>query len=228
MAATKLVHYTLPAYPALAVLTAIGVVGMPALAGVWRRIAVGLVLVVPLVLLAWLSAEAVRRGGTGWYGLAGLAGCGLAAWVVWRALRVGAFAAALVGAVGLSLAFSCGAYPTLVRVAAIWPTQAVAEVVRGDQACAGGAVFSVGYGEPSLLFALGSGVRFLTAEAAALAMAGLAAGGACGLVIIEDRERSGFDRAAQRADLLLRVVGRADGVNIGSGRHVGLAVLASR
>ena len=131
-------------------------------------------------------------------------------------------------AVALSLAFALGTYPTLARVQAIWPSEAVALLVRGDAACAAGPAISVGYGEPSLLFALGSGGRFLDPEAAAVAMAGLARRGTCGVVIIEDRERGRFDLAARRADLLLREVGRAEGVNIGSGRQVGLAVLASR
>ena len=232
-AATKLVHYTLPGYPALAILAAIGLsasgqTGMPALTSGWRRIAVALVLAAPLVLLAWLGVEAVRRGGSGWYVLAGLTGGGFAVWGLWRALRGGALAAALACAVALSLAFALGTYPTLARVQAIWPSEAVALLVRGDAACAAGPAISVGYGEPSLLFALGSGVRFLDPEAAAVAMAGLARRGTCGVVIIEDRERGRFDLAARRADLLLREVGRAEGVNIGSGRQVGLAVLASR
>jgi 4-amino-4-deoxy-L-arabinose transferase-like glycosyltransferase len=222
---TKLLHYTLPLYPAVAILAAAGWAATDAPLGArWRRVAAALVLAVPFLLLAALSVAAVRLGAwPPWPFAPGAAVLAAASALVWRALAAGLPQAALAGLAALSFGLSVAVYPGLMRLAPIWPSSAMAAARAAFAACPDPLVISSGYGEPSAVFLLGRDIRLLGGAGAAEAMAGAP----CALLFLAPREAEAF--AARAAELGLEPVpaGRIEGVNLGSGRRVVLDVLAT-
>lgn len=214
MAATKLAHYVLPAYPALAIGLAVVLVGARP-----GRMALGLgalASLVPLAALAafWMAARALGGplGAPFWAGGAGVVLCGL--WLL-GALGRGApmgMAAALAGA-GLSL--SVAFYPSVQRMAVLWPAVAVADLAAARPGCA---VSVVGYGEPSLVFLTRRAAHIEPAAAAAARIAGAG----CALAVVEAAEVAAFRALAPGAV----PEGEIEGFNIGRGRQMRLQIFA--
>lgn len=155
---TKLPHYTLPAYPAIALLIAAAVLAKAPILG--GRLARGAALVWMLVGLALagaaLAAPLIYGSGIGaWNILAAL--CAIAAallppWRLWRGDGRGAILCALLAG-GLTMAALLhGVMPGLDR---LWLSRRVAEVVRLEGS--DGPVAAAGFHEPSLVFLLGTG-----------------------------------------------------------------------
>lgn len=224
LVATKLVHYVLPVYPALAILTAIGLVQTSApLAGLWRKLAAGLLLALPIFLLAALSVAAMRYGASfPMPALFGILGVSLVGPLVWRALRDGYTFAAVAGLAALGLSLSAGFYPTLAGVTSIWPSAAVAHALGAFTACADPVEIVAGYREPSVIFALGADVKLVGGEEAATLMATAP----CALAFVAPAERAVFDAGLARRALTLSSIGQIDGTNIGSGAQVRLDIFA--
>lgn len=212
---TKLPHYVLPVWPALAGLAALELAG-PAPGVLWRRIvtglwaipAVGLTLGAALALpviegrVSWLAILLALGGG------AMLAGAGLALWR-WRMERFAAFS--MGGAALLYAAIFGLVLPGLDR-AFVAPRLQEARLETG---CAG-PVALAGFAEPSAVFLLGTETLLTDGDGAAAALAD----GRAGLAIIEDRARGGFDPGAARA------VGVVEGFNYSKGDPVRLTLFA--
>lgn len=210
LTATKLVHYVLPAYPALAILTAWGFTQIKA--GPWARAAGAILAVaVPLVFLAgiWIGADRIgaQLGTTYWLGAAAciMGALGLAA-ALWRgtlANRAASGSAVLVvAAMGLALAL----FPTLAGMPMLWPAVAVARTAAQHPGCR---PVSVGYEEPSLLFLTQGKVKFVSAAAvpAELDQPG------CVLLVVE--ARNAFATGLEQ-------IGSFSGMNLGNGRKIDL------
>ncbi|WP_296584699.1 glycosyltransferase family 39 protein [Xanthobacter sp.] len=225
IAVTKLPHYVLPVYPALAILAALAVErgGLAAagsrLAGVvWFWPAFGIV-----VSLA-LGAAYLYFG----------SGFGLAAWplliiaivILWWAARSfsrvgieGAFLTALAGALVLYLA----AWQTMLpQMRALWISERLAAVVK-QQGCQASKVASFPYQEPSLVFLVGTQINYgLPNEAAAL----LKKGG-CALAFIDDRFIPAFERHAGLLALKYHAVATISGFTYNGGRLTAITVFRS-
>ena len=200
---TKLVHYTLPTYPALALLLAYAVQS-----GVVRRLwPMGLAGLLPLGLLAALVWQAGQLGvvmpATFWIGVVAVtASFGLILW----AARRGAVPLAVALAAG-GIALSATVYPTLARIDALWPARPLAAMAASHPECS----FQVAsYAEPSLVFLTNARVQFLTQEQI---VAGLAKAG-CHIVALP----SGPAPAG------LQALGRVTGLDLGTGHKVDLSV----
>jgi 4-amino-4-deoxy-L-arabinose transferase-like glycosyltransferase len=220
--ATKLLHYTMPTYPALAILAAIGLgATQRPLGAIWRRVVVAVVLVVPVAALGALAVVSVRLGaGLPWPFLPGLAIWAGGAAALWRALAAGRPGAAVASAAALGLALAVALYPGVARIGPIWPSAAMGVVRDGFDACPDPVLVSAGYGEPSVVFTLGRGVLLTDGAGAAAALAAAP----CALAFVEDRARADFEAALPG----LRPEGRIEGVNLGSGKAVGLGIYARR
>ncbi|MGE3147902.1 MAG: ArnT family glycosyltransferase [Pseudorhodoplanes sp.] len=218
---TKLPHYVLPLYPAIAILIA-GRFDPPDLSQKvwltrgsfwWFAGALALaaaVVAVPLYLVgkpefwAWpLAAAAVVAG--------------FRAWWLYRAdgaetsfLRAAAAAVLIAGAV----------YGIVVpALGPLFPSATLAQVVRAAD-CDNPQVASVGFHEPSLVFLAGTRTR--------LAEAGEAADflkeGGCRLALVEAGQETAFARRADAIGLRVRRGARVEGINISGGRRVSIAV----
>lgn len=212
LTATKLIHYTLPAYPALAIATVWAL--SQSRPGRWARgLATLVALCVPaaLGLALWLGLGKIGgvAGGPYWAGLAVMAAGTLALVAgLWRHDLAAMATGTATGGLGLALAL----YPTLAAQPGLWPSVALAEAARAHPGCR---LVSLGYEEPSLLFLTGSTATFVREGTLPQA---LAAPG-CVLLAITP------DRAAEAAALpALTPAGQVTGLNLGSGRKVTAAL----
>jgi 4-amino-4-deoxy-L-arabinose transferase-like glycosyltransferase len=221
---TKLPHYVLPIYPAIAILIA-GILDAGMLST--RR---------------WLT-----NGTVGWFLLplvAGLAGLvvllfiarqfGLLVWPVvgtsvvlgllaWQLYENDGATYSLLRGIGAAILLVLALFglivPTLTHV---FPSMVLANVVR-DSGCRDPIAASAGYHEPSLVFLVGTPTRLTDAAGAA----DFLLGGECRFAFIESRQERSFAQRAEAVGLLYSPVTRIEAFNIGSGRSAVIAVYRS-
>ena len=224
--ATKLPHYTLPAFPALMLLGA--------------RWAMDPLRIAPPRWVDWLAGMALGGVATGLPLLAGyavfrvegridpFAVIGLAAGIVmtWALVRMGnrgqwgrAALAAAILAVPVYASVLEGVIP---RLQAVWlsPRLAaqVAAVAPGLPARDFGVV---GHHEPSLQFAMGGDIRLLRDGAAAADFLADAPGR---IAAVNDRQEAAFRREAAERGLAVRELGTVTGLNYVRGRWVAMSL----
>jgi 4-amino-4-deoxy-L-arabinose transferase-like glycosyltransferase len=218
---TKLPHYVLPAYPALALLSgralANGVAAVRrhwsdwAMWTVWGLVALGLagaLLALPIRL-----AGAVPIGGAAAVAVAiVLAGAALLG--LWRG-RVrpwlGIAAAALLWASGFAL--------IVPQIDALWLSRSAAALVN-DQTRILRPVVVAGYAEPSLVFLLGTATKLTGGPEAAEILAKLPET----LVLVSDREDAAFRAALQKDRISVDALGQVSGLDYSNGRAVTLTL----
>ncbi|NHB77394.1 ArnT family glycosyltransferase [Rhodobacter calidifons] len=223
---TKLIHYTLPAYPALALLA---VAHLPEGLATASRLLRGLAAVAILPGLALGLAVAVfaitqNAMPAAMLALAGLAGAVVALVLALRSARASkpwtlAAQAALAGAL-----LHAGLISAAARIPALWPTEtaiAAASRIAQAQGCDKPILTGWGYGEPSLVWRGGQKTALYPASATA---AEVVRPGACQVVV---RARSG---ATAPIPLIpgCRPAQTATGLGLGMGRWVTLDVLDCR
>jgi len=232
LVATKLPHYVLPTYPAIACLTAAAVLAPGAwrFGRTWRRIGriygavwllIGLALAVAGPVLLWVLEREVDPLPI----LASLVGAGLiaaAARVAWQHRPRPAMA--LAGASALVLFASTYAL-VLPGLKTIWLSPRIAAAVAAVQPCPDSVLASSSYSEPSLVFQLGKDTKLIGAAAAADY---LASHRACGLALIGAREAPAFQARMQTLGLMPRALAEVDGLDYSTGRRLNLVVYAGQ
>jgi 4-amino-4-deoxy-L-arabinose transferase-like glycosyltransferase len=224
-AITKLPHYVLPLYPAIAIMIAAilepgglvtkrwlvrGTVGwfvFPAVIAI--AVATGFIVIGhDLGIIAWpFAAAAVIFG--------------LFAWWLYevdgpeRSLLRGMVSSVFIAITAYALTF-----PSL---PALFPSELIADALR-DSGCAEPLVASTGYyEEPSLVFLLGTDTRFTDGTGAALFLGQ----GPCRFALIDTRSVGNFVQRANSIGLHYALVQRVEGYNISIGRPVMLTVFRS-
>jgi 4-amino-4-deoxy-L-arabinose transferase-like glycosyltransferase len=220
---TKLPHYVLPLYPALALLTGAALVeGVRAVAPRWLRYAdvavkalwgtVTIALTAALVILPFRFGDQVSVAGM----IGALALLGLAAALLYRWPRPPLVTAAIIG---LSAAFILPAgLAVLPGLDRLWLSRAAAELVAHHPPAAGTPLIAVGYGEPSLVFLLGGHVRLTSPPGAAEALAG---GGAA---LVSNREEPMFRQALSGRGLNAHPLGTVAGFDYSNGQRMALTL----
>jgi 4-amino-4-deoxy-L-arabinose transferase-like glycosyltransferase len=213
---TKLPHYVLPLYPALALLAGSALVDGSAtrLAGWARVLDIGIALLwgaVTAALAAVLVLLPMRFG-------SGIAAGSLAAAMVllalalllWCCPRRSDFATPLMAA--LAVAFVLPAAIVVVPGAdALWLSRSAAMLVGRYPARRGDAVLSVGYSEPSLVFLLGTATRLVTAAPGEGQLAG------AGMALVSDRYDAEFRRSLAAHGLSARALDHVEGLDYSVG-----------
>ncbi|WP_394692791.1 ArnT family glycosyltransferase [Hyphobacterium sp.] len=223
---TKLPHYVLPAFPALAILAAAGLMQVPALLAGWKAKTLHFV----------------------WIGLAVVAGLAIAAIPTYGALELNethpeiAYAATALGALCAMVLIWFAVKPGLARllplsaivavqylvafglaipsVDAAWPSNRVARIVETLEGCESFPAATAGYREPSNVFYLGTDVALTDGAGAA---ASLLLHPECGIAVVDATERAGFDAAL--AEQNVRLLGQVQGVNMVKGDELALDIL---
>ncbi|MGC2854603.1 ArnT family glycosyltransferase [Novispirillum sp. DQ9] len=219
---TKLPHYTLPLYPALALIIATTLFAVrdgtyERLAGLPARVWYALWVALGVALAGGMIAAPVLYGDglSVWAVVAALGVLGAVAGGLWHALRrryLNALAAGMAGAVVLYIAVFAGVMPSL---SALWVSQRVA--AAADAAAPGAALAAVGFHEPSLVFLMGSDT--LLADDGAAAVAALA-DKRVGAAAVEARAGAGFLAAAESRGLRVRATASVEGLNYSRGKPV--------
>ena len=200
---TKLLHYTMPTYPALALVVALAITQ----SRLWRPAAWGLS-VLPLILMAALTVTAAQKNlPLPWsFWPTALLASGLPALVPLALRRAGPFvvsAALALAGFGLSMAV----YPTLAAIPGLWPARALAALSAQHPGCT---LTVAGFAEPSLVFWTDRQAVLASPQAA---LAAVAAPG-CQLVALP--------ADAPQPDLV--PLQHLTGVSLGSGRALDLAI----
>jgi 4-amino-4-deoxy-L-arabinose transferase-like glycosyltransferase len=212
---TKLPHYVLPLYPALALLAGGVLQGLPhpltghvrRLEGIvtvlWGAISItlaGALVALPMCLGAGVSISVI---------IAAVGLLGLALLLLLNRQRA-LLAAALVGmlAAGFALPAAGVVVPALDL---LWLSRAAATVVARHQPRRDEAVLSVGYSEPSLVFLLGTATRLVTAAPADQQLAG------AGMALVSDRDDAAFRRSLGSRGLHPLAIDRVSGLDYSAG-----------
>jgi 4-amino-4-deoxy-L-arabinose transferase-like glycosyltransferase len=221
---TKLPHYVLPLYPAIAILIA-GVLDSRVLARqpwltrgsnwfFFLPVVLGIGTIVVLVmfgrqlgLLAWPFAAAAMI-----FGL----------WA-WRLFQADGAEHSLLRAMVASLLLAVAIYAVIIpSLGTGFPSAALARIVR-EANCRPAQVVTAGYQEPSLIFLVGTGTRMADGTDAAEF---LRLGG-CRFALIESRHERTFLRRADALGLRYAPPQRFEGYNYSVGRAVSIAVYRS-
>lgn len=223
---TKLPHYILPAYPALALLAGRALVGFvenPAGRRRWLDaivtvlwISVALALAGALVLLPRYFGSEVEISGIVAAGIILLLGgyLVLAAWR--RAAPVLAVRITLLALLVFAPVFQFLA-PSLDQ---LWLSRAAAAIVARYQPPPDAPVVAVGYSEPSLAFLLGTQTRFVSSDDAAEYIASTRGAAA----LVSDHDDAAFRRALAARGWLPRRIDHVTGLNYSNGRFMMLTL----
>lgn len=222
IAATKLPHYVLPLYPALAIITALAM-ERGTLAGPESRLK-GFVWLWPVLAVLLVLA---LGGGAIWMGQG-------VNWVVWPLLAIALvlmFSAARafprVGAEGAFLTASCGvlvlyfaAYQLILpRIQPIWISGQIAAIIA-DNGCPVENVASFPYQEPSLVFLAGTDIQYIDPIKAA----DLLKKGGCALAFIGKPLDQVFVLRAKQIGLNYTPITKVEGLAYNGGRPVSITV----
>jgi len=220
---TKLPHYALPLYPALALLAGAALVeGARAAAPRWLRYAdlatkalwtlAAVALAAVLFVLPLRFADRLSVAGT--IGAAVL--LGLTATLLSRRLQP-SFVTAM--SVGLSACFVVPAGSSVLpRLDGLWLSRGAAELAAEHLPALRAPLVAVGYNEPSLVFLLGGNVRLAQPSKAA----GFLAGG--GAALVSDRDDALFRESLSARGLHAQPSGNVAGFDYSNGRHLVLTL----
>ena len=213
---TKLPHYVLPLYPALALLAGVALdEGLTSgLAGRMRYLAVAVKIfwaVVTLALTAALVVLPARFGGevSPWGIAAAPIMLGLASLLLvrdWRPMRGTALVATLAAVLVMPAALTI--VPSLDL---LWLNRAAAAAVARHPPPPGRAVLCVGYSEPSLVFLLGTTTRLVTAGLSSDQLAG------AGLALVNERDDAQFRQSLADHRMTARSLEQVTGVDYSAG-----------
>jgi 4-amino-4-deoxy-L-arabinose transferase-like glycosyltransferase len=218
---TKLPHYVLPLYPAIAILVAGVIEGKVLSRRPWlTRLTIWWFIVPILFSVVTIAGTIVLDRDlrlAAWPFLAAAIVCGLFAWRLYEVDGVEhsfmrTMAAALLAGAGISGII----LPSLTPA---FPSVALSEVLN-KSACPFPLAASSGYEEPSLVFLTGSATR-LTDPAGA---ADFLLRGGCRFAFIEERQERSFALRAEAIGLRYKAGPRVEGYNISNGQRISVAV----
>jgi 4-amino-4-deoxy-L-arabinose transferase-like glycosyltransferase len=228
--ATKLPHYTLPTYPAIACLAAAGLLApesgrrrrwvvylLRGFAAVW--LAIGVALAGFPAAATWRLEHRLDPVGV----LTAVAVVILlaATLLLYRRGRpIGAVASA--AAAALMLYSSAYAYQ-LPRLQSIWLSPRIAAMVTRAKPCATTTLATAPYTEPSLVFLLGTGTKRTDAQGAA---EHLVRDPACGLALVGAQEQNPFLGFLAAANLQPRELDHLSGLDYSTGKRLELFLYA--
>ena len=220
---TKLPHYVLPLYPAIAILT-VGALERRVLSRSWLRRGAAWWFAIPALasLAAVVGAVSVTRQPVflAWPFVAAALIFGLFAWWLYddnRAER--SLLNAVVGALFLAFAIYGVVLPALTP---LFPSAEVARALR-NVVCVGPKAAAAGFHEPSLVFMTGTSTLLTDGSGAA----DFLAQGSCRFALIEQRAERSFAQRAEAIGLRYDVASRVEGYNISQGRAISIAIFRS-
>jgi 4-amino-4-deoxy-L-arabinose transferase-like glycosyltransferase len=218
---TKLPHYVLPFYPAIAILIA-GVID-PHVLGRQRWLKLGLSwwfvfpVIVGIVGIAVLVVLSRQLGLLAWPFAAGAVIFGLFAW---RLYDADGAERSMLRAMVASLLIAVTVYGVVMpSLGAAFPSAALARTMR-NVGCPTPLAAAAGYHEPSLVLMLGTSTRLTDGVGAA----DFLRIGGCRFALIESRQERAFLRRAEAIGLRYTLGPRVEGINIANGRQISIAI----
>src|SRR5438105_3834986 len=221
---TKLPHYVLPLYPAIAILLA-GIIDARMLSRRrWLINATVCWFLIPLLagIVGLVALLFVGRqfGLLVWPVIGASAVLGLLAW---QLFEPDGAETSMLRAVGASILLMIALLGLIVpALAPVFPSATLAAVMR-ESGCREPLAASVGYGEPSLVFLAGTSTRLTDAAGAA----DFLRGGDCRFAFVDARQERSFAQRAEAIGLRYSPVSRVEAFNLGTTRSMMIAVFRS-
>lgn len=229
--ATKLPHYVLPTYPAIAILTAATLTRWPLRRpnALWAKgmmglygllwVVLSLAFVVAGAILLWTSEHRLDYGAL--IALAGALPLVLYTfWLMWRADR---FRAAWV-MLSAAVVIHAGIFLTVIPNLGLLQLAPRAAALYDDyRPCENSTLVSVSYSEPSLAFLAGSNTKLLGVGPASEF---LTKNAACALVLVDRKDETALHAAMETRGFGLTEYGRVNGLNYSNGHHLDLGLFA--
>ncbi len=221
---TKLPHYVLPLYPAIAILIA-GVIDARALSRkpvlewgtVWWFIVSMVAGIAGIVALAVIG----RQFGLLVWPLMGVAA--VLGFLAWRLYQADGAEHALLRAVAAAILTAIAIFGLIIpSLGQLFPSPTLARILR-ESGCAHPEAAAVGYQEPSLVFLAGTATRLADTAGAAEFLRG----GECRFAFVEAREERSFAQRAEALGLRYSAGPRIDAINVSTGRPITIAVFRS-
>ena len=225
LSVTKLPHYVMPLYPAIAILIAGAVEANVLSRRRWlKRSNVIWWFVVPILLSITAVAGAIVIDRDlvlpAWPFFAAAIVCGFLAWQLYDddgAER------ALMRATAAMVLISIGVYSMILpTLGPLFPSVALAGVLR-ESGCTHPVAASAGYGEPSLVFLAGTETRFTDASGAA----DFLREGDCRFAFIETHQEGAFAQRAEAIGLRYERGPRVEAFNFSKGQPITIAIFRS-
>jgi 4-amino-4-deoxy-L-arabinose transferase-like glycosyltransferase len=222
---TKLPHYVLPLYPAIAILIA-GVVMSGRLSRArWLQPGVIAWFLVPLLAgfggLAALILIGRQFGLLVWPVIG--AAC-VMGFLAWRFYRSDGAEISLLRAIAAGILIGIAMFGLIVpSMTQLFPSVTLARILR-DSGCREPVAAAVGYQEPSLVFLAGTPTELTDAAGAAEFLRG----GDCRFAFIESRQERNFSQRAEAIGLRYDAGPRVSAINVGTGKPITIAVYRSR
>src|SRR5882724_10345398 len=220
---TKLPHYVLPLYPAIAILT-VGALERRVLSRSWLMRGAAWWFVIPAAasVIAVIGAITLTRQPVflAWPFVAAALIFGLFAWWLYddnRAER--SLLNAVVSAMFLAVAIYGVVVPALTP---LFPSAEVARALR-NVVCVGPKAAAAGFHEPSLVFMAGTSTLLTDGSGAA----DFLSQGSCRFALVEQRSERGFAQRAEAIGLRYDVAARIDGYNISQGKAIVVTIFRS-
>ena len=223
LALTKLPHYVLPLYPAIAILT-VGALERRVLSRSWlvRGAAWWFVIPAGAAVIAIVGAIKLTHQPVfpAWPLLAGAMVFGLIAWWLFEEGRA---ERSLLNAVIAAMFLAVGVYGiVLPSLTTLFPSAEVARALR-SVVCVGPKAAAAGFHEPSLVFMTGTGTLLTDGSGAA----DFLGQGSCRFALVESRSERVFVLRAEAIGLRYNVATRIEGYNISQGRAISIAIFRS-
>jgi 4-amino-4-deoxy-L-arabinose transferase-like glycosyltransferase len=220
---TKLPHYVLPLFPAIAILT-VGALERRVLSRSWLMRGAAWWFVIPAVLsvVGIVAAISLTRQPAflAWPFVAVALIFGLFAWWLYddnHAER------SLLNAVAAALFLAISIYGIIIpTLTPLFPSVEIARVLR-NVVCVGPKAASAGYHEPSLVFMTGTSTLLTDGSGAA----DFLGHGACRFALVEARSERAFAQRAEAIGLRYNVATRIEGYNFSQGKAISVAVFRS-
>ena len=220
---TKLPHYVLPLYPAIAILTA-GTLERRVLSRSWLKRGAAWWFAIPAIASVIAIVGAIKLTHQpvfpAWPLMAAALVFGLFAWWLYddnRAER------SLLNAVIAAMFLSTAVYGVVVpSLTTLFPSAEIARALR-NVVCVGPRAASAGFHEPSLVFMNGT-QTLLTDGSGAADFLGQ---GSCRFALVESRAERSFVQRAEAIGLRYNAATRIDGYNISQGRAISIAIFRS-
>ncbi len=221
---TKLPHYVLPMYPAIAILI-VGALQSHALSrsawivrgAAWWFVFPAMASVAAVVLGISVLKQPVFAA---WPFAAAAMVFGLFAWWMYDEAHA---ERSVLNSVASSLALSACVFGiVLPALTPLFPSVQIAKALRSVE-CKGPLAAAAGYQEPSLVFMVGTRTLLTNGTGAA----DFLQQGSCRFALVEWREEKAFAQRAEAIGLHYAIVTRIEGYNISQGREVSVAVFRS-
>ncbi len=220
---TKLPHYVLPLYPAVAIL-AVGALERQVLARNWLARGAAWWFAIPAlgsIIFVVIAVKLTRQPAfASWPFFAGAMVVGLFAWWLYddnRAPR--SLLNAVLAAMLLAIAVFGVVMPSLTT---LYPSAEIARALR-NVTCVGPKAAAAGYHEPSLVFMTGTSTLLTDGSGAA----DFLSQGSCRFALVERSAERAFVQRAEAIGLRYNAATRIEGYNISQGRQVSIAIFRS-